>query len=156
MKRNQLTLAVLAALAGLPAGTWAQDAGTPAPEAPQIANMTIQGNSGERGILLRRGTGADIYNTVVTGSASCIKVDGAVSIGLLGSDINIESAAFNCATVVDGGDATTQSYLDGAVNVIQKGEIPPAATLPADGFFEQTDVVGSDFDSWKGNWTFGQ
>ena len=31
----------------------------------------------------------------------------------------------------------------------------PAATLPSDGFFAPSDVVGSDIDSWKGTWVFG-
>ncbi|AQA17546.1 hypothetical protein BST95_04170 [Halioglobus japonicus] len=122
---------------------------------PTIANMSIMGNSGERGIRLRRGTGADLYNVMVSGNATCIDVDGDTSIGLIGMDINIESASFGCPEVVDGDNADLQIYLDGAVNVTQDGSIPTAATLPSDGFFESSDVVGSDFDSWKGSWVFG-
>ncbi|MFV8818641.1 hypothetical protein [Haliea sp. E17] len=121
---------------------------------PTIANMSIIGNTGERAIRLRRGTGADLYNVLVTGSATCLDVSGE-SVGLLGIDINIESSSFGCADVVDGDNADLQMYLDGAVNVTQDGSIPSAATLPADGFFQSSGVVGSDFDSWKGNWVFG-
>jgi hypothetical protein len=122
---------------------------------PTIANMTIVGNEAERAIRLRRGTGADLYNVLVSGSATCIDVDGDTSVGLLGMDINIESASFGCAEVVDGDNPDLQIYLDGAVNVTQDGSVPPAATVPSDGFFEQSDVVGSDLDSWKGSWVFG-
>jgi len=122
---------------------------------PTIANMSIQGNSDERAIRLRRGTGADLYNVMVTGSANCLDVSGE-SVGLLGMDVNVESSSFDCPEVVDGDNPELQGYLDGAVNVTQDGSTPDAATLPADGFFEQSDVVGSDFDSWNGSWVFGQ
>ena len=121
---------------------------------PSIANMTIDGNSGERGILLRRGTGADIWNSRVTGSAVCIDVAGE-SVALLGTDINLTSVALQCQEVVDGDNPDLQMYLDGAPNVTQDGSIPPASTLPSNGFFEQSDVVGSDVESWKGAWVFG-
>jgi hypothetical protein len=122
---------------------------------PTIANMSIIGNTAERAIRLRRGTGADLYNTMVTGSAACLDVDGDTAVGLLGADINIESTSFDCPEVVDGENPDLQMYLDGAVNVSQDGSDVPAATLPSDGFFEQSDVVGSDFDSWRGSWVFG-
>jgi hypothetical protein len=47
---------------------------------PTIANMTIIGGSPKKGdgILLRRGTGASIYNSIITGAASsCINLDDA-------------------------------------------------------------------------------
>ena len=122
---------------------------------PTIANMSIIGNTAERAIRLRRGTGADLYNTMVTGSATCLDVDGDTAVGLLGADINIESTSFDCPEVVDGENPDLQMYLDGAVNVSQDGSDVQAATLPSDGFFEQSDVVGSDFDSWRGSWVFG-
>ncbi|MEM7267171.1 MAG: hypothetical protein AAF370_14645, partial [Pseudomonadota bacterium] len=43
---------------------------------PKIANMTIMGNADERGVRLRRGTGLELYNSNVEGSASCITVEG--------------------------------------------------------------------------------
>ncbi len=121
---------------------------------PTIANMTIDGNPGERGIRLRRGTGADIYNSLVTSSASCMEVTGE-SVALLGIDINLESVALDCETVSDGEDPQLQNYLDGAPNVTQDGSLPPAGALPNNGFFEQNNVIGSDLDSWKGAWVFG-
>ena len=57
--------------------------------------------------------------------------------------------------MVDGDNPDLQMYVDGAPKVTQDGSVPPAATLPSDGFFEPSDVVGSDIDSWKGTWVFG-
>ena len=121
---------------------------------PTIANMSIQGNSGERGILLRRGTGADIYNSLVSGSATCFEVAGE-SVALLGTDINLASVSFGCETVSGGVDPELQNYLDGAPGVTQDGSIPSATSLPNNGFFEQNSAIGSDFASWKGAWVFG-
>ena len=121
---------------------------------PTIANMSIQGNSGERGILLRRGTGADIYNSLVSGSATCFEVAGE-SVALLGTDINLASVSLGCPTVSGGVDPEVQNYLDGAPNVTQDGSIPSATSLPNNGFFEQNSAIGSDFASWKGAWVFG-
>ncbi len=121
---------------------------------PTIANMSIQGNSGERGILLRRGTGADMYNSLVSGSATCFEVAGE-SVALLGTDINLASVSFGCETVSGGVDPELQNYLDGAPGVTQDGSIPSATSLPNNGFFEQNNAIGSDFASWKGAWVFG-
>ena len=121
---------------------------------PTIANMTILGNSGERGILLRRGTGADIYNSSISGSASCMEVAGE-SVALLGLDINLASVSLGCATVSGGVDPGLQNYLDGAPDVTQDGSVPSAAALPNNGFFTRNNVVGSGFQGWKGAWVFG-
>ncbi len=121
---------------------------------PTIANMSILGNSGERGILLRRGTGADIYNSLVSGSATCFEVAGE-SVALLGTDINLAGVSFGCATVSGGVDPEVQNYLDGAPNLTQDGSLPSATSLPNNGFFEQNNAIGSDFASWKGAWVFG-
>ncbi|MCB1730552.1 MAG: hypothetical protein KDI21_08755 [Halieaceae bacterium] len=121
---------------------------------PTIANMTIAGNAAERGILLRRGTGADIYNSVLSGSAVCMEVAGE-SVALLGTDINLASVSLGCETASGGVDPELQNYLDGAPNVTQDGSIPPSSSLPNNGFFEQSTVIGADLDSWKGAWVFG-
>jgi len=121
---------------------------------PTIANMTIAGNAAERGILLRRGTGADIYNSVLSGSSVCMEVAGE-SVALLGTDINLASVSLGCETASGGVDPELQNYLDGAPNVTQDGSIPPSSILPNNGFFEQSTVIGADLDSWKGAWVFG-
>lgn len=122
---------------------------------PTIANMTIVGNPDERAIRLRRGTGLHLYSSVVTESANCLRVQGE-SENLYGSGIIFESVALDCATVAEGDTVEPlQNFLDGSTNVTQDGSIPPAATLPSDGFFEQNNVVGSNVDDWKGGWAFG-
>lgn len=42
---------------------------------PVLSNVTVAGAMGKNGILLRRGTAAQIWNTVVTGSANCVDID---------------------------------------------------------------------------------
>jgi len=43
--------------------------------APTLANMTLIGAAGKvGGVLLRRGTGASIYNSIVTGSDVCLSI----------------------------------------------------------------------------------
>jgi hypothetical protein len=122
---------------------------------PSIANMTIVGNVAERAIRLRRGTGLHLWNTVIVGSERCVRVQGE-SENLYNTGLAFESVSLDCATVAEGDDVEAlQTFLDSSANVTQDGSIPVSATLPADGFFEQTDVVGSDVDSWKGNWAFG-
>lgn len=121
---------------------------------PAIANMSIVGNSGERAIRLRRGTGASIYNSTVTGSATCIDVSGE-SLTLLGTDLNLASVSFDCPEVVDGDNGDLQAYIDGISTVISGSSIPAATALPNNGFFESNNVVGSDINSWKGSWAYG-
>ena len=77
------------------------------------------------------------------------------SVALLGTDINLASVSLGCAAASGGVDPELQNYLDGAPNVTQDGSLPPASGLPADGFFEQNDVIGAGLDSWKGAWVFG-
>jgi len=127
---------------------------TPVSE-PRIANMTIAGNPSERAIRLRRGTGLRLYNSAVSGSANCLRVQGE-SGNLYNTRIVMESVSFDCTTVAEGDDAAAlRTFLDGSANVTRDGSTPPPATLPDNGFFERSDVIGSDVDSWKGNWAFG-
>ena len=123
---------------------------------PGIANMTINGNSGERGILLRRGTGAFIYNSRVSGSASCLEVAGE-SVALEGTDIVFDGVSLDCAVTVSDGSAETQAWLD-ASNVNQNGGAVAPADLSADSFFDDTDYVGAVQDAandWVAGWTVG-
>ncbi len=87
---------------------------------PDISNMTIVGNAGERGVRFRRGTGVGLYNSVVTGSATCIDVSGE-SLALLGSELVVDGVSFDCPEVVDGDNAELQNYLDAQGNVAQDG-----------------------------------
>jgi len=122
---------------------------------PSIANMSIVGNTDERAIRLRRGTGLHLYNSDVSGSANCMLVQGE-SENLYNTGITLESVSLDCATVAEGDDVPAlQMFLDGSPNVTQDGSTPPATSLPDNGFFEQSSTIGSGVSSWKGNWAFG-
>jgi hypothetical protein len=123
--------------------------------APNIANMTIIGSSTERAIRLRRGTGLGLWNSVITGSDTCLRIQGE-SLNLLGTLITNQGVSYGCATVNEGDDVgAVQAFLDGSPNTTQDGSIPAAVTLPSDGFFENTGTVGSDVESWSAGWVFG-
>ncbi len=121
---------------------------------PSIANMTMIGNAGERAIRLRRGSGLHLYNAVVSGSATCLRVQGE-SLNLLGTRIEFQGVGLGCATVNEGDDeAAVQAFLD-AANVAQDGSTPNPVALPA-GFDTAGDtVIGSDIANWGDGWTVG-
>ena len=122
---------------------------------PDIANATMIGKSDERAIRLRRGTGLHLYNTLVSGSATCLRVQGE-SLNLLGTRITFQGAGLNCATVNEGDDeSVVQAFLDSAINVAQDGSTPDAVTLPSRFDAAGSDVVGSNIADWGGGWTIG-
>ena len=92
---------------------------------------------------------------MVTGSDTCLRVQGE-SLNLLGTLITNQGVSYGCSTVNEGDDVdAVQSFLDSSPNTTQDGSIPAAVDLPDDGFFENTGSLGSDVDSWRGNWVFG-
>ena len=124
---------------------------------PRIANMTISGKPGERAIRLRRGTGLHLYNSVVRGSESCLRIQGA-SLRQLGSGIAFDGVSFDCDTVVEGDDVPAiQSELDRG-NVSTTGQVVNAADLSTDSFFDATDFIGAvrnAGEDWTRGWTVG-
>ena len=122
---------------------------------PSIANMTMVGNPGERAIRLRRGTGLHLYNAMVGGSATCLRVQGE-SLSLLGTRIEFQGVGLGCETVNEGDDeSAVQAFLDEAVNVTQDGSRPNPVTLPAQFDAAGDNVVGSDVANWGRGWTVG-
>ena len=122
---------------------------------PTIANMSIIGKSDERGIRLRRGTGLQLFNSEVSGNATCLQVDGTTSTALLGSGIAFDGVGLDCTTIAAGEDpAAVQSFLDGS-NVTQDGSAPTPATLPAGLDADGDSIIGSDVDAWGDGWTVG-
>ena len=122
---------------------------------PQIANMTITGNAGERAIRLRRGTGLALYNSVVRGSERCLRVQGD-SLNQLGTGIRFDGVSFDCDTVVEGDDAAAINSLLAASNVSTAGQAVAVADLPA--HFEPTNFIGavaSADEDWTLGWTAG-
>ena len=122
---------------------------------PSIANMTMLGRSGERAIRLRRGTGLHLYNSMVSGSDTCLRVQGE-SLNLLGTRIEFAGVGLNCATVNEGDDtAAVQTFLDGSANLVEGAGVPTPVTLPAQFDDAGSSVVGSDIANWGAGWTVG-
>ena len=124
---------------------------------PRIANMTIKGNPGERAIRLRRGSGLELYNSVVEGSAQCLRIQGD-SLNLLGSGIRFDGVSFDCPTAVEGDDLAAIDALLDRSNVSKAGRAVPAADLSGDEDFEAASFIGAvenaDND-WSAGWTTG-
>ena len=123
---------------------------------PRIANMTITGNPDERAIRLRRGTGLELYNSLVQNSANCLRVQGE-SLNQLGTGIQFDGVSLNCDTVNEGDDvAAIQSFLDSS-NVAENGPVA-TADLSGDSFFDATGFVGAvedEANDWTAGWTVG-
>ena len=130
------------------------EAATPVSE-PWIANMTLLGRSGERAIRLRRGTGLHLYNSMVSGSDACLRIQGE-SLNLLGTRIEFAGVGLHCARVNEGDDeAAVQTLLDGSANLVQGEGAPTPVSLPAQFDDAGSSVVGSDFANWGAGWTVG-
>jgi hypothetical protein len=124
---------------------------------PRIANMTIKGNAAERAVYLRRGTGLETYNTIVEGSANCLRVAGD-SLNQLGTGITFDGVSFGCPTVVEGDDIPAIEALLDASNVSQTGQAVPPADLSGDDFFEDVPFIGAvqdEANDWTTGWTVG-
>ncbi|MDP5070489.1 MAG: hypothetical protein NWQ45_06275, partial [Congregibacter sp.] len=122
---------------------------------PRIANMTINGNAAENAIRLRRGTGLELYNSVVQGSDTCLRIQGE-SLTQIGESILFDGVTLDCATVNIGDDVPlVQAFLDGS-NVAEGPSPAAPASLAGDGFFEDTNFIGaieSDATDWTAGWT---
>ncbi|MCZ0943412.1 MAG: hypothetical protein OXJ53_10165, partial [Gammaproteobacteria bacterium] len=122
---------------------------------PWIANMTLAGRSGERAIRLRRGTGLHLYNSMVSGSDNCLRIQGE-SLNLLGTRIEFSGVGLNCATVNEGDDETVvQTFLDGSANLVEGAGTPTPVSLPARFDSSGSTIVGSDVSNWGAGWTVG-
>ena len=113
---------------------------------PSIANMTIIGNSGERALRIRRGTGLTLSNSFIDGSERCIRIDGS-SRDILGASIDptitFQGVSLACATTHDRDiDGAVEAYLNTAVNVSQNGDTVEPVSL-ADTFFANEDFIGA-------------
>ena len=117
--------------------------------------MTIVGDAAQRAIRLRVGTGLHLYNSEVSGSDRCLEVSGVASLSYLGSLITFDSVGLGCSTIVDGGDADVQAFLDGSTNVTQDGSTPTPVTLPAGLDPAGDSIIGSDISDWGQGWTVG-
>lgn len=148
---------------------------------PLLSNMTIIGRPGNavQGILLRRGTGANIWNSVISGGfSSCLRIDGASAytnagaIGSLSGELTIENSFVNCTANFSDGDGATFAVSDWfstqsgnqAVNPQLNGYLPAAGSplttggaAVSDAFFTAVDYAGAFKDAdddWTEEWTF--
>ena len=120
---------------------------------PSITNMSAYGITGENGLRLRRGTGLFLTNSVVTGSTSCLRIEGE-SLALLGSELTIGGTSLGCTETVTGDDSgAVTAYLDSADQVSQDGGQVEA--VPANNaFFEPVSYVGAfGGTNWTAGWT---
>ncbi len=157
---------------------------------PMIANLTIIGNNfdGEddsEGVYLREGTGAQIYNMVVTGPAGmgeCFEVENSTEsqANLGDGTITISNSVIACNNGenfkfdADGGAVDLEDWF---LNVQQNNFVSesiglnndgsPTAESPllgagadpsqVDGFFEANDFIGAvgGDSDWRQGWAFG-
>jgi len=148
---------------------------------PRLANFTALGSDfGNQGILLRRGTGVELYNSVFTGfGSSCLKLDGAVTYTNAGSpshltgEIKIENTYMNCLQNFSDGKGSTFKTVDlfnaqsgnVAGDPVLRGIFPmPSSPLLKttvdsslnDSFFDKTNYIGAfkdANDNWVAEWT---
>ena len=148
---------------------------------PTLSNATfIGGKNSAYGLLLRRGTAASFYNTIVTGfTKACVDIDDSetfsngatVNGGVMNvSGLKMENSIVSCAknAEAEAGDLwSTETWLTSQSNKLTDPQLVgfyPSATSPAIGagvtpddlFFEPVDYVGafaSENDNWDAGWT---
>lgn len=149
---------------------------------PILSNLTMIGRTAgvnaSQGILLRRGTGGNIWNSVVTGWPTCIQIDGAPTFvnsgppGSLTGNLTMNNTFVNCASNFKDGDGFTFSVSDWflsqsgnkAEDPLLSGYLPATgsplilggAAVP-DSFFDVVDYAGAfkdASDDWTEEWTF--
>lgn len=149
---------------------------------PVLSNMTIIGSAaGSQGALLRRGTGANISNTVITGFPTCLTIDGEATyrntgiIGNLTGELTINNSFVNCETNFKDGDGASPNFIavsgwfttqpgNKAEDPMLDGFLPQAGSPLLTGgaavnnpFFDAVDYVGAfkdADDNWTQEWTF--
>lgn len=147
---------------------------------PTLANFTMIGKGeSARGMTLRRGTGVNMSNFVVTNfDKACIDIDddatftnGGSSATSLSGQLTMTNSFLGCASAF--ADASTDPWLTSAwfngqagnttgttdLNGVVNGpalNARPAATF-TDSFFDQTDYIGAVKDAasdWTAGWVF--
>lgn len=147
---------------------------------PTLANFTMigKGTSG-RGMELRRGTGANLHNFVVTNFESyCLDVNdtatftnAGTSATALTGQLTAVSSLFDCGTTFKEAsddpfsltawfagqthNSTVAAGLSGVVNGAAANAVTPSTFT--DSFFDQVDYIGAVKDQksdWTANWVF--
>ncbi len=140
---------------------------------PTISNMTLIGSAQSGyGILLRRGTGAQIYNTIVSGfKKACFDIDDNETFANANSAVGIvvSHSILSCTKPFDSKPEDLFSIQDWFVKQKQnsldnpklKGWMPVAGSpalgngvTPDDFFFEPVDFIGAfGSENWAKGWT---
>lgn len=149
---------------------------------PTLVNFTALGTGttiGGNGALLRRGTGANIYNSIFSGFAkSCLNIDSEATFTAAGSPnslsgrLTVNNTLVNCTKNFD--DVATEPFLVSAWfnaqagnkaetpalnNYLPTGSIIASSNVMAeDAFFEKVSFVGAFADrqdDWTKGWTIG-
>ncbi|MEJ2515710.1 MAG: putative Ig domain-containing protein [Gammaproteobacteria bacterium] len=162
------------------------DENTSTPRAlPTLSNLTFIGSGNDDiGILLREGTGANIYNAISTGWGEyCVDIDNAETFNFAGTPPDalsgnltmVNSIMFGCSLgefsdgetddpwlVSDWFNAQSGNSVIGPqlVNYIPAATSPAlgAGTTPPDPFFDTVDFIGgvrSAAEDWTAGWTVG-
>jgi len=146
---------------------------------PILSNMTLIGSPvSTQGALLRRGTGANIFNSVFTDFPTCLQIAdeptflNAGSPGNLSGELTIQNSFVNCATnFAEGADPTftTADWFLGQqgnseADPLLNGFLPAAGSpltlggaAVGDAFFDDVDYAGAFKDAnddWTQEWTF--
>ncbi len=148
---------------------------------PILSNITIIGRTGDsatQGVLLRRGTGANIWNSVITGSPTCLMIDGertfanAGAPGSLTGGLTMQNSFVQCTSNFADGIGASFTVSDWFLSQSENKAEDPLLNgyLPATGspltlggaavnnpFFTVVDYVGAFKDAnsdWTKEWTF--
>lgn len=148
---------------------------------PILSNLTIIGRTGDsatQGVLLRRGTGANIWNSVITGAPTCLMIDGertfayAGAPGSLTGGLTMQNSFVNCSANFADGEGAAFTTSDWFLSQSENQAIDPLLSgyLPAtgsplilggaavnDSFFDVVDYAGAFKDAnddWTQEWTF--
>ena len=134
---------------------------------PILSNLTLVGDNSAnntRGIRLRAGTQAEIYNSIITGKAKCITLETEQSEQALlsgtsklqhiamSSDLNSENGIYT-AEMFAAATGNSTDYVNALANDYV-GTISGGVT-PDDPFFTRVDYKGavSASDDWTSGWT---
>lgn len=135
---------------------------------PVLSNVTLVGNNSsenKRGIRLRAGTNADIFNTIVAGKPNCLTVETPETAALLadgssklqhivlsGEFASDEAAYTKDMFLADGTNKVNESVsLSGFKGVVEGGK--DASSV--DKFFEAVSFIGAvdSSNDWTAGWT---
>lgn len=140
---------------------------------PTLANMTFIGTTSEAakggsGMLLRRGTGLNLTNSVFTGfKTSCIDIDDAETFNA--GEIFITNTFVDCAsnfTIEDGDGFNISTWFSSestnkVVDPLLNGYVPAAGSpllgageTPFDLFFDEVTYIGA-IENASNDWTLG-